>query len=86
MLHIYIKGNGVSFFVILAIKCYQKLLSPRTGFFRLGYSSPIFNLNPGVKAGCRQEPSCSEYCIQVVSKYGVVKGLAKSLLRVVQCR
>ncbi|MEK9174781.1 MAG: membrane protein insertion efficiency factor YidD [Patescibacteria group bacterium] len=67
------------------IRCYQKLLSPRTGLFRSCYYSPIFNLNPGIKPGCRQNPSCSDYCIEAVTRYGVLRGLFKSLARISRC-
>lgn len=71
---------------ILLIKIYQKTLSPSTGFFKFVYSLPIFSLGAGMYIGCRQEPSCSQYCIQVVSKYGVRKGLALTTKRVIMCR
>lgn len=72
-------------FVIFLVKCYQKTLSPRTGVFNFIYLSPIFNLNPSRSAGCRQEPRCSQYCIEVVAEQGVLKGLAETFKRVVNC-
>ena len=34
---------------------------------------------------CRYVPSCSEYALTSVEKYGVVKGGLKSLWRVLRC-
>ena len=34
---------------------------------------------------CRFYPSCSNYCMQAVRKYGVVSGLIRSVTRVLKC-
>lgn len=34
---------------------------------------------------CRFYPSCSEYAIDSIKKYGVLVGVPKSLLRVLRC-
>ncbi len=34
---------------------------------------------------CRYVPTCSEYSIQALQKYGLVKGTAKSIWRVLRC-
>jgi len=34
---------------------------------------------------CRFHPTCSEYFIQAVKKYGAVKGTAKGILRICRC-
>lgn len=39
----------------------------------------------GLSHGCRFYPSCSEYCIQAVNKYGAMRGLIKGFLRVLKC-
>jgi putative membrane protein insertion efficiency factor len=41
--------------------------------------SPLF---PSV---CRFTPSCSEYAIQAYNKYGVFKGTAKTIWRILRC-
>ncbi|MGE5805873.1 MAG: membrane protein insertion efficiency factor YidD, partial [Ignavibacteria bacterium] len=41
--------------------------------------SPLF---PSV---CRFTPSCSEYAIQAYNKYGVFKGTAKTVWRILRC-
>ena len=57
------------------IKIYQKILSFDHGwlsiFFPNGY--------------CRFRPTCSEYAIQAISKYGLFKGGFKALWRVIRC-
>jgi len=40
-------------------------------------------INP--RCGCRFYPSCSEYCIKSIEKYGVVKGLLKGVGRILRC-
>lgn len=34
---------------------------------------------------CRFTPTCSEYCVQAILKYGIVKGLLKTTWRVLRC-
>jgi uncharacterized protein len=34
---------------------------------------------------CRYNPTCSEYAYQSISKYGVIRGLGKSLVRLSTC-
>jgi len=41
--------------------------------------SPCFSKN------CRFYPSCSEYALRAIEKYGVPKGLVLSFLRVLKC-
>lgn len=53
--------------IILAVKFYQRAISPFLG------------------PRCRYYPSCSKFCIQAVSKYGVVLGLYCSIRRVLKC-
>jgi uncharacterized protein len=38
-----------------------------------------------IPAGCRFEPSCSEYTKQAILKYGLIKGVFKGLIRIVHC-
>ena len=38
-----------------------------------------------IRDKCRFEPSCSEYMILSLEKYGVVKGLAKGVKRLTRC-
>jgi len=48
--------------------------------------SPILKLLVGVSAQCRYSPTCSEYAKQSISKYGIVKGLQKASIRILQCQ
>ena len=41
--------------------------------------SPIFG------RFCRFQPTCSNYMIQAVEKYGAVRGLAKGIWRILRC-
>ncbi|PJB15854.1 membrane protein insertion efficiency factor YidD, partial [Candidatus Falkowbacteria bacterium CG_4_9_14_3_um_filter_38_19] len=34
---------------------------------------------------CRFQPSCSDYAIAAIEKYGVIKGGGKALWRVLRC-
>jgi len=46
------------------------------------YQKFISPLTPG---SCRYYPTCSNYTIMAVEKYGVWKGLLKSFWRVLRC-
>jgi uncharacterized protein len=62
-------------FVITLIKLYQKTLSLDHGWFRARYPHGF----------CRFYPSCSDYGIEAVSNHGVIKGLIKTLFRIIRC-
>jgi hypothetical protein len=61
--------------VIKLLRLYQRTLSFDYGIFKslfpYGY--------------CRFHPTCSEYAIQAVAKYGIFKGGIKSAWRVLRC-
>lgn len=42
-------------------------------------------ISPLLGQRCRFYPSCSEYCLQAVQKYGVSHGVVKGLLRLCKC-
>jgi putative membrane protein insertion efficiency factor len=42
-------------------------------------------LSPLLGPTCRFEPSCSRYMAESISKYGVIRGVAKGLRRVSKC-
>lgn len=60
---------------IFFIKIYQKTLSADHGFlkgmFPHGY--------------CRFTPTCSEYGLEAIEKYGFIKGWGKAIWRIVRC-
>jgi uncharacterized protein len=44
-----------------------------------------FVLRPVLPAVCRFTPSCSEYFIQAVNKYGPLRGACKGVGRICRC-
>lgn len=42
-------------------------------------------ISPIKKPCCRFMPTCSEYAIEALSRYGVVKGLYLSVKRILRC-
>ncbi|NPA58610.1 MAG: membrane protein insertion efficiency factor YidD [Aquificae bacterium] len=42
-------------------------------------------ISPMYPASCRYYPTCSQYSVEAVEKYGVVKGLLKSIWRILRC-
>jgi len=42
-------------------------------------------ISPLFAPSCRFYPTCSEYAVQAFSKYGVIKGGAKSIWRILRC-
>jgi len=65
----------MKYFILKAIRLYQKYLSLDTGFFSFLYSERI----------CRFHPTCSEYTYQAIKKYGVFQGGWIGLKRIVRC-
>ena len=42
-------------------------------------------ISPMFAPSCRFYPTCSEYAIQSVTKYGALKGVAKAVWRILRC-
>lgn len=42
-------------------------------------------ISPLLPPSCRFEPSCSEYSLQAIKKYGAIKGTILSLWRILRC-
>lgn len=63
------------FIAIKFIRLYQKTLSPDHSPFKIKYPYGF----------CRYRPTCSEYAIQALNKYGFIKGGFKALWRVMRC-
>ncbi|HEY5527075.1 MAG TPA: membrane protein insertion efficiency factor YidD [Candidatus Anoxymicrobiaceae bacterium] len=42
-------------------------------------------ISPALRPRCIYYPSCSEYFEQAVMKYGVLKGSAKGIYRIMRC-
>jgi len=61
--------------VIKLIKLYQKTLSFDHGLFKIFYPHGF----------CRFKPTCSEYAIAAIEKFGIIKGGLKAIWRIVRC-
>jgi len=42
-------------------------------------------ISPLKPSSCRYYPTCSEYSIQAIEKYGAFKGLLKAIWRILRC-
>ncbi|NPA14378.1 MAG: membrane protein insertion efficiency factor YidD [Aquificae bacterium] len=42
-------------------------------------------LSPFLGHSCRYEPSCSNYAILALQKYGLIKGSLKAIWRILRC-
>lgn len=63
------------YIAIYIIKFYQKTLSPDHGLFKYLYPYGY----------CRFKPTCSDYAIQALKKYGFIKGGLMAFWRVLRC-
>jgi putative membrane protein insertion efficiency factor len=70
MLNNYIKKIFIGF-----IKFYQKTLSFDHGFLKVFFPYGY----------CRFRPTCSEYAVQSIEKYGILKGGLKAAWRILRC-
>ena len=44
-----------------------------------------FIISPYLTPSCRYLPTCSEYAIECLKTYGLIKGISKSLKRILSC-
>lgn len=42
-------------------------------------------LSPMLPTACRFRPTCSEYMIEAVARYGALRGIAMGLVRIMRC-
>ena len=42
-------------------------------------------ISPLLRPSCRFHPTCSEYSIQAITKYGAIRGMFLSLKRILRC-
>lgn len=63
------------YIILKILKIYQKTFSRDHGYFKFLYPHGY----------CRFSPTCSEYAIQAIEKFGLIKGGIKALWRVVRC-
>ena len=64
------------YLAVKILKIYQKTLSLDHGVFKFLYPNGF----------CRFRPTCSDYAIQAVEKYGFIKGGLKAVGRVARCQ
>lgn len=60
--------------VLLLLSLYQRIVSP------------FLHRLTGVSHACRYSPTCSEYATMHIAREGIVRGGAKSLLRLLYCQ
>jgi len=63
------------YILIKLIEVYQRTLSFDHGLLKIFYPNGF----------CRFKPTCSDYAIAAINKYGIIKGGLKSLGRVLRC-
>ena len=61
--------------ILLLIRLYQKTLSPDHGWFKKRHPQGY----------CRFYPTCSVYGYSIIEKKGLIKGIPKTLWRIVRC-
>ena len=54
-------------------------------FVVLGVRCYQFIIRPWLGQSCRFVPSCSEYMIEAVQKYGAIRGVWKGICRIGRC-
>lgn len=42
--------------------------------------APIF-----IYTDCKFHPSCSDYAVEAINKYGIIRGSARSFMRILRC-
>ena len=60
---------------VQVIRFYQKILSFDHGFLKVFFPHGY----------CRFHPTCSEYAIRAIEKYGLIKGGVKAWWRILRC-
>lgn len=56
--------------LIFLIKCYRKIISP---------------IIKSLGINCKYYPSCSDYTMQAIEKYGCIKGILLGTWRILRC-
>jgi putative membrane protein insertion efficiency factor len=42
-------------------------------------------ISPALPSACRYSPTCSEYMMEAIERYGTLRGIGKGLLRLLRC-
>jgi putative membrane protein insertion efficiency factor len=66
-----------------SIKC-MKYLYPKYFFIFLVKIYKV-TISPILPPACRHNPTCSEYAIEALEKYGIFKGSYLSIVRILKC-
>lgn len=64
------------YLVIKLVRLYQRVFSPDKGVLRFLYP---------ISGACVMYPTCSDYMIQAIEKYGVFVGVFKGIRRIGRC-
>ena len=54
-------------------------------FLLKGYKKIISPMFSAVGIHCKYYPTCSEYMVQAIEKYGIVKGSLLGIIRILKC-
>ncbi len=68
-------GSFVTYIVVYLIRIYQKTLSFDHGLLKIFYPHGY----------CRYHPTCSNYAVDALTKYGLIKGGLKAVWRILRC-
>lgn len=66
--------------LIAIIKFYRKYISP----FKKSFYS-IFSFGFSHNVGCRFYPTCSQYALEAIEKYGAFRGSIMAIKRILRC-
>ncbi|HJJ90077.1 MAG TPA: membrane protein insertion efficiency factor YidD [Methanocorpusculum sp.] len=69
---------------------FQKVLSFIASIFRKAIIGLIVfyrkYISPLLPPSCRYDPTCSEYAIIAIQRYGIIKGFFLAVKRIIRCR
>ncbi len=66
--------------LILIIRFYRRFISPfKASFYH------IFSPGAAEHVGCRFYPTCSQYAIEAIERYGAFRGSLKAGYRILRC-
>ncbi len=42
-------------------------------------------ISPALPSACRYHPTCSEYMMEAIERYGLARGIGRGILRLLRC-